>query len=154
MSRNQLDLAGPLRLLGRQAERDALLAEAFDAATRLGDPGLITQARLITVEDMITDPEPDLDEARRIIEEASEAARLQIDSSWARQILSGTMSPIAALEQRLGRAAQVDAIRAAIADRPLARISSRVAAGGPSCHAEEPAAGAEAPALQSALQSI
>jgi hypothetical protein len=80
---------------------------------------------------------------------ASEAARLQIDSSWARQILSGTMSPIAALEQRLGRAAGVDAIRAAIADRPLARISSRTAECEPACHAEEPAAGAEAPALQS-----
>jgi chromosome partitioning protein len=68
---------------------------------------------------------------------ASDAARLQIDGSWARQILSGAMSPLAALGQRLGRVVQVEAIGAAIADRPLARISS-VATPEPSCHADEP----------------
>jgi cellulose biosynthesis protein BcsQ len=69
-----------------------------------------------------------------------DAARVQIDSSWARQILSGTMSPIDALEQRLGRAAQVEALRAAVASRPLARIDSRVGGREALCHAEEPGA--------------
>ena len=55
-----------------------------------------------------------------------DAAHVQIDNFWARQILSGTLSPIAALEQRLGHAAPVQAVRAVVAKQPLARIHSRV----------------------------
>ena len=78
-----------------------------------------------------------------------EPARVQIDSSWARQILSGTMSPMDALEQRLGRTAQVEAIRAAVASRPLARIESRVGGREAFCRAEEP--GASEPAICAGL---
>ncbi len=65
--------------------------------------------------------EADADGAR-----GRDTAQVQIDNFWARQILSGTLSPIVALEQRLGRAAPVEAIRAVVAKRPLARIHSRV----------------------------
>jgi len=59
----------------------------------------------------------------------AEAARAQaqIDRSWACEILAGTLSPLAALERRLGRPgpAALTAVRATIGDRPLHRVDSR-----------------------------
>ena len=56
-------------------------------------------------------------------------AEAQVDSSWALQILSGAMSPLAALERRLGRLAprMVEDIRVIVAERTLRRIDSRLA---------------------------
>ena len=53
----------------------------------------------------------------------------QIDGRWATEILSGAMSPLTALEQRLGRSALIEAIDAVIGGRPLRRIDSRVMGG-------------------------
>jgi chromosome partitioning protein len=56
-------------------------------------------------------------------------AQAQIDGSWALQILSGEMSPLAALERRLGRPGPraVEHIRAVVGGRRLRRIGTRVA---------------------------
>jgi chromosome partitioning protein len=53
----------------------------------------------------------------------------QIDLSWAVQILSGELSPLAALERRLGRPGPptVDHIRAVVGGRTLRRTDTRVA---------------------------
>jgi hypothetical protein len=54
-------------------------------------------------------------------------AQAQIDSAWAVEILSGTMSPLAALEQRLGRPGPhlVERARALVGARTLRRVDSR-----------------------------
>jgi len=54
-------------------------------------------------------------------------AQVQIDGTWAVEILSGVMSPLAALERRLGDAAPrlIANVRALIGERPLKRIDSR-----------------------------
>ena len=53
----------------------------------------------------------------------------QIDGRWATEILSGAMSPLTALEHRLGRSALIEALDAVIAGRPLRRFESRVMGG-------------------------
>ncbi len=59
-------------------------------------------------------------------------AQAQIDGSWACQILSGEMSPLAALERRLGRPGPraVEDIRAIVGGRRLRRIDSRTLSSG------------------------
>jgi hypothetical protein len=54
-------------------------------------------------------------------------AQVRIDSSWALEILAGTMSPLAALEQRSGRPASavVQGARALVGARKLRRVDSR-----------------------------
>ena len=66
--------------------------------------------------------------------EGARRLQAQVDRSWAFDILSGAMSPLAALEQRLGRPGpdQLDAVRTVIGDQDLQRVDSRMA---------EPAAG-------------
>jgi cellulose biosynthesis protein BcsQ len=56
-------------------------------------------------------------------------AQVQIDRSWAFDILSGTMSPLVALERRLGRPgpALLEQVRTIIGDHALLRIDSRLA---------------------------
>jgi cellulose biosynthesis protein BcsQ len=56
-------------------------------------------------------------------------AQARIDGSWAMQILSGEMSPFAALERRLGQPGPraVESIRAIVGGRKLQRIETRVA---------------------------
>ena len=63
-------------------------------------------------------------------------AQVQVDRSWAFEILSGTRSPLVALERRLGSPGPVllESARAAIGDRPLHRIDSQVADGTPGEH--------------------
>jgi hypothetical protein len=52
----------------------------------------------------------------------------QIDSAWAVQILSGVMSPLTALERRLGRPlALLETVRVIVGGRRIQRIDSRVA---------------------------
>jgi len=60
----------------------------------------------------------------------SGCAQARIDSYWALQILTGEMSPLAALEQRLGRTAPpaVENVRAIVGGRKLRRLDSRVVA--------------------------
>jgi hypothetical protein len=70
---HQLELSRLLSLLGRLAESDALRAEATDTATRLGDPALTARVRLREAWELRNDPESDLEEVRRIIEDAIEA---------------------------------------------------------------------------------
>jgi chromosome partitioning protein len=55
-------------------------------------------------------------------------AQVQIDSSWALQILAGEMSPLEAFERRLGRPGPcpVENLRAIIGGRSLRRIDSHV----------------------------
>lgn len=59
-------------------------------------------------------------------------AQAQIDNSWAVQILSGQMSPLAALERRLGSPGPplIEDVRALIGGRKLQRIDSRWASQG------------------------
>jgi chromosome partitioning protein len=56
------------------------------------------------------------------------SAQAQIDRSWAAEILSGAMSPLEALQSRLGsaNAAPLERVRALIAGRSLRRVDSRV----------------------------
>ena len=58
----------------------------------------------------------------------SARAQAQIDRSWACEILAGTLSPLAALERRLGRPgpAPLAAVQATIGDRPLQRVDSQL----------------------------
>ena len=58
----------------------------------------------------------------------SARAQAQIDRSWACEILAGTLSPLAALERRLGRPgpAPLAVVQATIGDRPLQRVESRL----------------------------
>jgi hypothetical protein len=55
-------------------------------------------------------------------------AQAQIDGSWALQILSGEMSPLTALDRRLGRpgARAVENIRAIVGGRSVRRMGARV----------------------------
>jgi cellulose biosynthesis protein BcsQ len=60
--------------------------------------------------------------------DTTKRATAQIDSTWAVQILSGVMSPLTALERRLGRPlAPLDTVRAIVGGRRIQRIDSRVA---------------------------
>lgn len=64
-------------------------------------------------------------------------AQAQVDRSWAFEILSGSLSPLAALERRLGRAGspQFESVRALVGSRSLQRIESRLGeAARPSVH--------------------
>jgi chromosome partitioning protein len=67
--------------------------------------------------------------ARSNVAHVTDAGREQvrIDSAWALEILSGEMSPLAALEQRLGRPRTLENIRSVVGERQLRRIDTRVA---------------------------
>ena len=56
------------------------------------------------------------------------SAQVQIDRSWAFDILSGTMSPLVALERRIGRPAppQFESVRRVVGGQGLQRIDSRL----------------------------
>jgi len=58
----------------------------------------------------------------------SARAQAQIDRSWACEILAGTLSPLAALERRLGRPgpAPLATVQATIGDQPLGRVDSQL----------------------------
>jgi hypothetical protein len=58
----------------------------------------------------------------------SARAQAQIDRSWACEILAGTLSPLAALERRLGRPgpAPLATVQATIGDQPLQRVDSQL----------------------------
>jgi class 3 adenylate cyclase/tetratricopeptide (TPR) repeat protein len=71
-TRSQLDLVALLGMLGRPAERDSLLAEVVDTATRLGDPALIMRARMMEAAGIVSNPESDLEVPRKIVEGAVE----------------------------------------------------------------------------------
>ena len=64
----------------------------------------------------------DTDEPGTVLAEA------HVDSTWAQQILTGTMSPLAALQSRLGPSASgpLSAITALVGGDRLQRIDSRV----------------------------
>jgi cellulose biosynthesis protein BcsQ len=51
-------------------------------------------------------------------------AQARIDDSWALEILSGELSPLVALERRLGRSGRVAEIRAVVGGRQLVRTQS------------------------------
>jgi hypothetical protein len=59
----------------------------------------------------------------------SHRVHVQIDRSWALQILSGQVSPVVILDRRLGRMPPpaVQEIRAAVGKRRLSRVDSRLA---------------------------
>jgi len=56
----------------------------------------------------------------------SRRLRAQIDRTWALQILAGEMSPLEALEGRLGSSELTERLRLALGNEPLRRIDSRV----------------------------
>jgi hypothetical protein len=62
--------------------------------------------------------------------DACRRAEARIDSSWAVEILSGALSPLAALERRLGgpRPYAVEHVRGLVGSQMLLRIESRAAA--------------------------
>jgi chromosome partitioning protein len=55
-----------------------------------------------------------------------DAVRAQVDARWAMQVLTGAMSPLTALERRLGQptSSLVSKIQAAVGERTLRRVSS------------------------------
>jgi hypothetical protein len=59
-------------------------------------------------------------------DDAATCVQAQVDSRWAMQILSGTLSPLVALERRLGQPtpALVEDMRAAVSDLALRRVNS------------------------------
>jgi cellulose biosynthesis protein BcsQ len=59
--------------------------------------------------------------------EATRPAEVQVDGSWALEILAGTMSPLTVLERRLGRPGPVESLRRMIGLRKLQRVDSRAA---------------------------
>jgi hypothetical protein len=61
-------------------------------------------------------------------------AEVQIDGRWARQILSGEMSPLEAIERRIGASAPwlIKSVRAAAGGQSLRRVASVVATARPS----------------------
>jgi chromosome partitioning protein len=62
------------------------------------------------------------------VAEMTAGAQAQIDGSWALQILSGEMSPLTALDRRLGRPGPrvVENIRAIVGGRGVGRMDARV----------------------------
>ena len=60
---------------------------------------------------------------------ANEEAQARIDRSWAVQILAGELSPLAALERRLGRPGPrpLESIQARVGARTLRRTDTRMA---------------------------
>jgi cellulose biosynthesis protein BcsQ len=69
--------------------------------------------------------------ARAGEQDQKRVARARIDNYWAVQILSGDMSPLSALQQRLGPTAPlaVERVREIVGGRKLRRIDSRVVGG-------------------------
>ena len=61
------------------------------------------------------------------VSDTTRRAHVHIDGSWALQILTGEMSPLAVIERRLGHAAPgvVESMRAIVGERPLRRIDTR-----------------------------
>jgi chromosome partitioning protein len=59
-------------------------------------------------------------------DDAATYVQAQVDARWAMQILSGTLSPLVALERRLGQPtpALVEHMRAAVSDGALRRVNS------------------------------
>ena len=73
--------------------------------------------------------------AERDESSSNAATRIQahVDSQWAMQILSGELSPLVALERRLGRPTSwlVGQVRAAVGDRALRRVNSSTTSSAP-----------------------
>jgi chromosome partitioning protein len=65
--------------------------------------------------------------------DAPTRVQTQVDSRWAMQILSGGLSPLVALERRLGRPTPwlVGKVRAAVGDRVLRRVDSSTTTSAP-----------------------
>jgi hypothetical protein len=61
--------------------------------------------------------------------DATGRARVQIDRSWALEILSGAISPLAPLERRIRQPwpAVLESVRAGVGGQPLHRVDSRLA---------------------------
>ena len=61
--------------------------------------------------------------------DATRRARVQVDSWWATQILSGSISPLAAIERRMSEPVPqlIDNINSIVDGRSISRITSRVA---------------------------
>jgi len=71
---------------------------------------------------------------------AATATELQVDARWAVQILAGALSPLVALERRLGKAhvSLVALARESAGDRPLRRIESRRITPAPAADEQRP----------------
>ena len=67
--------------------------------------------------------------ASRVGTDMTRRAQAQIDSSWAREILTGTMSPLSVLDRRLGlpRPPLVECVRMIVGGQRLHRVDSRAA---------------------------
>jgi tetratricopeptide (TPR) repeat protein len=68
--RAQLDLNRYLNVVGRFTERSAIVGEALETATALGDRGLATRARVAQAGNRAWDGDLDRDEITRILEDA------------------------------------------------------------------------------------
>jgi len=66
--------------------------------------------------------------------EAPGSRLVQVDRVWAMQILSGAMSPLTALERRLGSLPQLSPAGRSRGELKLRRIESRMAQGVEACH--------------------
>jgi chromosome partitioning protein len=103
---------------------DACLLHSFDTEGRdLQRSGNVLELRERNGRFVVVVARSDSDDGADV----TRRAQVQVDTSWALNILSGAMSPLAAIDQRLGRPAPgvVDNVRAIVGKRKLQRIDSR-----------------------------
>ncbi|HEY1303229.1 MAG TPA: ParA family protein [Vicinamibacterales bacterium] len=123
---------------GSRAAHDVHFVHRFDTEEQdLERSGHVLELRELSGKVFVVSARLDSDEAAG----ANEEAQARIDSAWALQILSGELSPLSALERRLGRPGPgpLESIHNKIAGRKLRRTDTRAAT--TDCQAESVAAG-------------
>jgi len=111
---------------GSRAAQDVQFVHRFDTEQQdLERSGHVLELRELGGRVFVVSARSDSDEAAG----AHEEAQARIDSAWAVQILSGELSPLAALERRLGCPGPrpLESIHHTIAGRKLRRTDTRVA---------------------------
>ncbi|HKE82097.1 MAG TPA: AAA family ATPase [Vicinamibacterales bacterium] len=113
---------------GSRAAHDVHVVHRFDTEQQdLERSGHVLELRELSGKVFVVSARSGSDEAAG----ANEQAYARIDSSWAVQILSGEMSPLDALERRLGRPGPppLEHIHQEIGGRKLRRTDTRIATG-------------------------
>jgi chromosome partitioning protein len=114
----RLDRAGPERPEALYPEERDCIVHRFDTEGRdLERCGYVLELREETRSLLVV-------AARSSTDDVKAGAHARVDGSWAFQILSGELSPLAALERRLGHSGTVGKIRAVVGPRRLLRTQS------------------------------
>jgi cellulose biosynthesis protein BcsQ len=102
-------------------ERDGCIVHRFDTEGRdLERCGYVLELREETRSLLVVAARSGTD----AVKDPTSGAQARIDGSWALQILSGELSPLAALERRLGDSGTVGKIRTVVGARRLLRTQS------------------------------